>query len=88
VVGEKQNHEGRGEFSSCISIFSNLQPILLKNLGSLKRLKILALQSNRITKLEGLEELENLEDLHISHNGIQRIEGLERNVCAFSFESG
>jgi protein phosphatase 1 regulatory subunit 7 len=56
-------------------------PTLLgKNLGSLKRLKILALQSNRITKIEGLEGLENLEDLYLSHNGISRMEGLIHNV--------
>jgi protein phosphatase 1 regulatory subunit 7 len=46
----------------------------------LKRLKILALQSNRITKIEGLDGLENLEDLYLSHNGIVRMEGLEHNV--------
>jgi protein phosphatase 1 regulatory subunit 7 len=51
-----------------------------QNLSSLKRLKILALQSNRITKIEGLEGLENLEDLYLSHNGIIRMEGLEHNV--------
>jgi len=50
-------------------------------------LKILALQSNRITTLEGLEGLESLEDLHLSHNGIRRIEGLERNVRLGIFES-
>jgi protein phosphatase 1 regulatory subunit 7 len=46
----------------------------------LKRLKILSLQSNRITKLENLEELDSLEELYLSHNGVQRIEGLEHNV--------
>jgi Leucine-rich repeat (LRR) protein len=54
--------------------------LFVQNLGSLKRLKILALQSNRITKIEGLEKLENLEDLYLSHNGISRMEGLEHNV--------
>jgi Leucine Rich Repeat. len=46
----------------------------------LKRLKILALPSNRITKLEGLEALENLEELYLSHNGIKRLEGVGHNV--------
>ena len=51
-----------------------------QNLGSLQRLRILSIQSNRITKLEGLESLTNLEELYISHNGLTKIEGLEKNV--------
>jgi Leucine-rich repeat (LRR) protein len=51
-----------------------------QNLGTLKRLKILSLQSNRITKMEGLEGLESLEELYLSHNGVSKIEGLESNV--------
>lgn len=45
------------------------------------------MQSNRITKIEGLEELENLEQLYLSHNGVERLEGLEKNVSRFSFNS-
>ena len=41
---------------------------------------MLDLQSNRIVKLEALEGLENLEDLYLSHNGIKKVEGLERNA--------
>lgn len=52
----------------------------VQNLSALKRLKILALQSNRITKIEGLDGLENLEELYLSHNGVKRLEGLEHNV--------
>jgi Leucine-rich repeat (LRR) protein len=51
-----------------------------QNMGSLKKLKVLDLQSNRIVKLEALDGLENLEDLYLSHNGIERMEGLERNA--------
>lgn len=51
-----------------------------QGLDGLKRLKILSIQSNRITKLEGLENLESLEELYISHNGITRLEGIEKNV--------
>lgn len=51
-----------------------------QGLGALKKLKILSLQSNRITKLENLEELNDLEQLYLSHNGVKRIEGLEHNV--------
>ena len=38
------------------------------------------MQSNRVTRLEGLEELANLEELYLSHNGITRLEGLDKNV--------
>ena len=51
-----------------------------QNLGALKSLRILALQSNRLTKIEGLDELTNLEELYFSHNGIERLEGLDNNV--------
>lgn len=37
-------------------------------------------QSNRITTLKGLEALVNLEELYLSHNGLTRLNGLERNV--------
>ena len=55
----------------------------IKGLSNLKKLKILALQSNRITKLEGLEGLESLEQLYLSHNGVKKLEGLENNVSIF-----
>lgn len=51
-----------------------------KNLGTLQRLRILSIQSNRITKLEGLDGLTNLEEFYISHNGLTKLEGLEHNV--------
>jgi len=38
------------------------------------------MQSNRVTKLENLEELESLEEIYLSHNGIPKIEGFEKNV--------
>lgn len=46
----------------------------------LKKLRVLSIQSNRIIKLEGLDELESLEEFYISHNGLSRIEGLEKNL--------
>jgi protein phosphatase 1 regulatory subunit 7 len=64
----------------CLSMEFHSHLLSNQNLGSLKSLKILALQSNRITKIEGLNGLENLEDLYLSHNGIGRMEGLEHNV--------
>lgn len=38
------------------------------------------MQSNRVTKIQGLEDLHNLEELYLSHNGLKKIEGLEKNV--------
>jgi protein phosphatase 1 regulatory subunit 7 len=42
------------------------------------------MQSNRTTKLEGLEDLEELDQLYLSHNGIEKMEGLEKNVSVYS----
>ncbi|KAJ7684909.1 hypothetical protein DFH06DRAFT_1118563 [Mycena polygramma] len=49
---------------------------------------ILSLQSNRITKLEGLEELDTLEELYLSHNGVQHLEGLEKNLKLTTLDLG
>lgn len=49
---------------------------------------VAVLQSNRITRIENLDALVNLEDLYLSHNGIERMEGLGalvRATCAFSW---
>ena len=51
-----------------------------QNLSSFSNLKILSIQSNRITKMENLEGLVSLEELYLSHNGLSKIEGLEKNV--------
>ncbi|KZP31664.1 L domain-like protein [Athelia psychrophila] len=60
----------------------------LENLGSLKRLKILSIQSNRITKIENLESLENLEDIYLSHNGVKKLEGLDHNLKLKTLDLG
>ncbi|KAL3895102.1 MAG: hypothetical protein SGCHY_004898 [Lobulomycetales sp.] len=51
----------------------------LQNLP-LPNLKILSIQSNRITSLDpdALAGMPNLEELYISHNGLLKIEGLDR----------
>ena len=46
-------------------------------IGNLKNLKILAIQTNDITKLENLEGLENLEELYMQQNFVKKIEGLD-----------
>jgi Leucine-rich repeat (LRR) protein len=43
------------------------------------------MQSNRVTKLENLEELKNLEEIYLGHNGIPKIEGLEKNVGLLAY---
>lgn len=43
-------------------------------------LKILSIQSNRLTKIEGLDKLASLEELYISHNALTEVAGLEHNV--------
>jgi protein phosphatase 1 regulatory subunit 7 len=53
-----------------------------QNLDKLRKLRILSIQSNRITKLEGLDSLTELEEFYISNNGIKKLEGLENNVCS------
>jgi protein phosphatase 1 regulatory subunit 7 len=53
---------------------------VLQGLDNFVKLKILSMQSNRITKLEGLDKLISLEELYLSHNGLTKIEGLEKNV--------
>ena len=44
------------------------------------RLLVFLLQSNRLTKIEGLECLTHLDSLYLSHNAIEKLEGLENNV--------
>ena len=52
----------------------------LQGLDKLCRLRVLSIQSNRLTKIEGLEALVNLEELYVSHNGIKKMEGLDTLV--------
>lgn len=51
-----------------------------QNLSTLSKLRILSIQSNRLTKLEGLSSLSSLEELYLSHNGLEKLEGLEGNT--------
>lgn len=52
-----------------------------QNLSALSNLKILSIQSNRITSITGLSELHSLEELYISHNGLTDLSGLESNTA-------
>lgn len=51
-----------------------------QNLDKVVKLRLLSIQSNRITKIEGLDALVNLEELYMSHNGLTKLEGLDKNV--------
>lgn len=44
----------------------------------LPNLRILSLQSNRITKIENLDALVHLEELYLSENGLTKLEGLDK----------
>lgn len=51
----------------------------MKNLSALSNLKILSIQSNRLTSITGLGDLHTLEELYISHNALTSLSGLENN---------
>ena len=52
---------------------------VIENLN-LPNLRILSIQSNRITKLENLSSLVNLREFYLSDNGLTKIEGLDALV--------
>lgn len=51
-----------------------------QGLDTLQNLKILSIQSNRLTSITGLSSLPNLEELHISHNALTSTSGLQSNT--------
>ena len=51
-----------------------------QNLSTLTSLKLLSIQSNRLTSISGLSALTNLEELYISHNALTQISGLDTNT--------
>lgn len=48
-----------------------------QNLDALTNLRIISIQSNRLTNITGLSSLPNLEELYLSHNAITDLSGLE-----------
>jgi protein phosphatase 1 regulatory subunit 7 len=46
----------------------------------LSNLKIISIQSNRLTEITGLSSLLNLEELYIADNALTQISGLESNA--------
>lgn len=51
-----------------------------QNLDHLTNLRILSIQSNRLTSLTGLSSLPALEELYLSHNAVTDLSGLESNT--------
>ncbi len=51
-----------------------------QNLSTMTSLKLLSIQSNRLTSISGLSALTNLEELYISHNALTQISGLDTNT--------
>jgi len=54
--------------------------MMVQNLSSLTNLRLLSIQSNRLTTISGLDSLLNLEELYISHNALATISGLDSNT--------
>lgn len=51
-----------------------------QNLDALSNLRIISIQSNRLTSITGVSSLPNLEELYLSHNAITDLSGLESNT--------
>ena len=51
----------------------------MQHLSLLSNLRILSVQSNRLTKIQGLESLRNLQELHIADNSLTELSGLDGN---------
>lgn len=51
--------------------------ICTQGLDNLTNLRILSIQSNRLTRISGLDALTQLEELHISHNSLTCLSGLD-----------
>ena len=48
-----------------------------QSVSHLQNLKILSIQSNRLTQISGLDGLINLEELYLAHNALTEISGLD-----------
>lgn len=78
MAGQEQNHRDQGR-AGMVETFDQVL-IMSKNISSLTNLKILSIQSNRLTTISGLSGLSSLEELYISHNALTEISGLDSNA--------
>lgn len=65
--------------TSSWALKSGKEADISQNLDSLANLRIISIQSNRLTKISGVSKLPNLEELYLSHNAITDLSGLESN---------
>lgn len=49
-------------------------------MDSFSSLRVLSIQSNRLTRLENLDALVGLEELYLSHNGLTSLDGLPKTL--------
>lgn len=81
MAWKEQNHWIEGIYQ--LDPFSrpvDFQCSYSQNLDHLSNLRILSIQSNRLTNLSGLSSLKNLEEVYVSHNAITDLSGLESNT--------
>ena len=79
MVRQEQNHGAQGTNCRATKSYVDMDS-RPKNLSSLSNLKILSIQSNRLTSLSGLTELSHLEEIYVSHNALTEISGLDHNI--------
>lgn len=82
MAGEKQDHRDEGTLGPRRALHIQGQKMLryLQNLDSLTNLRVLSIQSNRLTTITGLSNLPKLEELYLSHNAVTDLSGLEKNT--------
>jgi len=81
LARKEQDHGDQGKlFHLPLQRRELIYRVVLQGLDTLTNLKILSIQSNRLTSITGLSSLPNLEQLHISHNALISLSGLESNT--------
>jgi protein phosphatase 1 regulatory subunit 7 len=79
LAREKQNRRNEGPKFKVQPSLWNEKADTSQNLDTLSNLRIISIQSNRLTKISGLSVLPKLEELYLSHNAITDLSGLESN---------
>jgi protein phosphatase 1 regulatory subunit 7 len=78
---EKQDYGDQGTRQCYITCFNATYLTGCQNLSNLSNLRLLSIQSNRLTTISGLSSLLHLEELYISHNALTSLSGLEANTA-------
>lgn len=80
LAREEQDHGDEGMHSlhfATLSLPCIRRTKSFQNLDALSNLRIISIQSNRLTSITGLSNLPNLEELYLSHNAITELSGLD-----------